>query len=70
MPRYLKAEEENQISNLLDNAEVVGDGPVIKDAFYRIFRLEEKHYAVLLTSVDFWTCAIEEIEDYEVENYI
>lgn len=68
MARSLSYEEEQNVN--LDNAVHVGDGPVTKGSFYRVFRTEDNTlYATVMDTLNYEICLIEEIEESEIESY-
>jgi hypothetical protein len=63
--------EERDILDQIDNFGVqVGEGPSVKGARYVVYRLRDKHYALLLVGHEAWTELVKEISESEIKKYI
>lgn len=56
-----------------DEAELVGEGPWVKDSAYRVYKVDEKFYSIIVyDSSSLWLMdeSLEEISESQIENYI
>lgn len=56
-----------------DEAEMVGEGPWVKDSAYRVYKVDDKFYAIIVyDSMSYYLMdeTLEEIKEEQIENYI